>query len=308
MGIAAQPLITALSAEPVLGVSLANVKLLRLDRYDAAAPGNKWFKLQGNLAIARSLGLDRLVSFGGAWSNHLHALAALGNRCGLETVGIVRGEAGPAQSAMLHDAVRWGMRLVHVTRTDYRRRYDPAWQADLVRQFQPCLLIPEGGANPAGVEGCRQIGSLIRSALPGPQPVAVSVGTGATLAGIAAELGRDWSITGVAALKGAGDLATNVAAMLENTDAVADWTILDDYHCGGFARVNPRLREFMLEFEAVHDVPLEPVYTGKLLLAIHSLLDRGDWDPGAAVFAVHTGGLQGRRGYSWLTGAEPVSR
>jgi 1-aminocyclopropane-1-carboxylate deaminase len=140
--------------------------------------------------------------------------------------------------------------------------------------------------------------------------VAVAVGTGTTLAGIAAELGRDWSITGIAALKGAGDLAANVTAMLSSIDAdsVADWTILDDYHCGGFARVSPRLREFMLAFEAVQGVQLEPVYTGKLLLAIHSLLQRGDWDPGAAVLAVHTGGLQGRRGFSWLTGTEPASQ
>jgi 1-aminocyclopropane-1-carboxylate deaminase len=296
-------LLTVLDPAPVLGVSFANITLLRLDLLGGPAPGNKWFKLRGSLEDAMARGITRVVSFGGAWSNHLHALAAVGNAAGLETTGIIRGLPGPLPSAMLEDAARWGMQLVHVSRDEYRRRADADYQAALGARFGPCLVIPEGGASPAGVAGCRAIGAMLRDGELASRKVVLGVGTGTTLAGITLELGGDWEVIGISVLKGAVDLPARVSAMVGEAGATDSprWRLLDGFHCGGFARVSAPLQEFILAFERVHRIPLEPVYTGKVLFAIHSLRRSGTWNPDTPLVVVHTGGLQGRRGFPWLS-------
>ncbi len=283
---------------------MGNVSLLRLDAGGGLAPGNKYFKLMGNLAQARRLGVGRLLSFGGAWSNHLHALAAVGAEQGFATVGSVRGDEAAADTAMLADVRAWGMQLVRVSRSGYRRRHDPDYLVQLQHRFAPCLLIPEGGANDAGARGCMAIATMIRTGAPAFRRILVPVGTGTTLAGLAAGLDPDCEVIGVSALKGAADLEQRVGHALASitADATAHWRILHRDHCGGFARVSPGLREFMQAFEAVQGVALEPVYTGKMLYAIHQRLRSGEWSPDAPLLAIHTGGLQGRRGYGWLDG------
>ena len=294
-------LLIQLQTTPVLGVSLGNVRILRLDRQGGPAPGNKWYKLQGNLVEAQRLGVRRLVSFGGGWSNHLHALAAVGREQGYETVGLVRGEAGEADTAMLADARRWGMQLVRVSRSEYRRRNDPDYLQVISERFAPCLVIPEGGANAAGARGCLAIAALLRKAAPQVERVVVGVGTGTTLAGVAAGLGSGHEVIGVSALKGALDLEQRVRQLLVDYDAaaVARWSVLHDFHCGGFARVSDELRAFMLAFERIHGVPLDPIYTSKALLAIHTILQSGEWEASEPIVMIHTGGLQGRRGFSF---------
>lgn len=283
----------------MLGVSLANVTLLRLDSSGGVAPGNKAFKLKPYLARARAEGVSRLVSFGGPWSNHLHALAAAGRQRGLETVGLVRGETG---TPMLDDARRLGMRIEYVERGTYRRRNERQYLDAIAERYAPCLVVPEGGGGFEGVAGCVEIGAFLRNHCGPSTHCAVAVGTGTTLAGVAAGLGSAGRVTGVAALKGAADLARRVSTALAGRPggSVSAWEILDQFHCGGFARVSAALREFIEAFEAVQQVPLEPVYTGKLLFAIHTLQREGVWPADAPVVAIHTGGLQGRRGYAWL--------
>lgn len=291
-----------LGGAPVLGVPMDNVALLRLDQTGGPAPGNKSFKLSGYIAEARRLRVSRLVSFGGAWSNHLHALAATGYHHGLETVGIVRGELPCEDTAMLADARRWGMRLVHVSRHEYRRRDSADYQRQIAARFAPCVLIPEGGASALGARGCGAVAAMLRRCGYPAQRIVLPVGTGTTLAGLAASLDEGCELIGVSALKGAADLSARVQALIAGiaTGSHARWRILDDHHCGGFARVSPPLREFMLAFEAAQGIRIEPVYTGKMLFALHRLYQRGEWDPAIPVLALHTGGLQGRRGYSWL--------
>ncbi len=298
-------LLNPLDNSPVHDVAMGNVSLLRLDREGGLAPGNKSFKLRENLVEARRLGVRCLVSFGGVWSNHLHALAAVGRENGFATVGIVRGEAVPNESAMLCDARSWGMRIVHVSRTEYRQRNESEYLQEVKDRFAPCLVIPEGGANVEGARGCMAIADLVKGVAPHTRRIVLPVGTGTTLAGLAAGLGSGYEVVGISALKGAGDLERRVEQVLAGCAAtqIADWRILHEYHCGGFARSNAPLRNFMLEFENVHAVPLEPVYTGKMLYAIHQLLEHGGWDCATPVLAIHTGGLQGRRGYSWLSSA-----
>lgn len=295
-------MLTTLGSAPVLGVSLGNVSLLRLDQMGGPAPGNKSFKLMHYVIEARRRGLSRLVSFGGPWSNHLHALAATGQHCGLETIGIVRGDDAGAGTAMLLDASRAGMRLLRVSRDEYRRRHEAQYQRELQERLGPCLLIPEGGASAAGARGCAAIAELILRSAPELRRIVVPVGTGTTLAGLAAGLDQRFELVGISALKGAADLDQRVQNLLAEiaSGPCAPWRILHDYHCGGFARTDQALRDFLLAFESTHGVLLEPVYTGKMLYAIHQLRLRGVWDTGCPLLAVHTGGLQGRRGYPWL--------
>lgn len=291
-------LLTPLSAIPVMGCRLDHVTLLRLDRIDGLAPGNKVFKLRANLVEARRRGVRRLVSFGGSWSNHLHALAAVAQAQGFESVGLVRGEE--QETAMLADARQWGMRVVRLSRGEYRRRNEAAYLEDVARRYAPCLLVPEGGSNDAGARGCEEIAALVNQLAPQISRIVTAVGTGTTLAGILAGLGRPAEVVGVAALKGARDLEKRVQDALASRGGgfAPRWQILHDYHCGGFARVTPQLREFVEAFESVQGVPLEPVYTGKMLFAIHQLTLGGEWDR-RPVLAIHTGGLQGRRGFDW---------
>ncbi len=284
----------------MLGVSLGCVSLLRLDQAGGLAPGNKSFKLRDYFTHAARSGARRLVSFGGAWSNHLHALAALGKQYGIDTVGIVRG--GETNTATLADAAAWGMRIHRVSRTEYRQRNDIAYQRALSEQFAPCLLIPEGGASLIGARGCADIGVIVQRLAPQATKIVVPVGTGTTLAGLVSALDSGCEVIGIAALKGALDLEQRVEDVLLQlaADTGARWSVRHDFHGGGFARAPSALREFLLAFEAVQGVELDPVYTGKMLFAIHQMVKTGEWDSETPVLAIHTGGLQGRRGYPWL--------
>ncbi len=281
---------------------LNGVQVLRLDRHNALAPGNKAFKLAPIIAAAKAAGHRRLLSFGGPWSNHLHALAATGAVEGLDTVGFVRGLESASPTPALRDASGWGMQLVGLDRTCYRRRAEPSFQRQLLSRYGPGLLIPEGGDCPEGAGGCRQIGEAIARATPQGATIVIPVGTGTTLAGVLAPLGHCHRVIGVSALKGALDtpqrIHRNLAALA--IEPRVHWDLLQDFHCGGFARVNAELRQLLLDRELAGALPLEPVYTGKAVLALQTLLRNGVIAGDRPVVLVHTGGLQGRRGYPWL--------
>lgn len=285
-------------------LQLGPLSVLRLDKMGGLAPGNKWYKLSRMLSEAKAQGMSRVVSFGGAWSNHLHALAAIGAQQGLQTVGIVRGEASETPTAMLRDARAWGMQLVHVSRAEYQQRHDSDYQTRLQQRFHPCLVIPEGGASAEGARGAMAIAQLIQDSGYTGARVIVPVGTGTTLAGLVAGLGAGYHVTGISALKGAHDLEQRVEQALDAIEARSEhraaWSIEHEYHCGGFGRASAALKEFMLTFEQQHTMALDPVYTGKMLFAIQQMRNSGEFELNEPLLAVHTGGLQGRRGYTWL--------
>jgi len=279
---------------------LDNCWVLRLDQLNLPSGGNKYFKLKHNLSdLSASV---RLVSFGGAWSNHIHALAALGKEQGIATVGIIRGEQPQHLSATLQDALDWGMQLHFVSRSEYRRRHDVDYLQAVQERFDPCVILPEGAANAAGVKGCREIVSLINAAGLDYDVIAVACGTGSTLAGIACELGSDRRALGVSVLKGQGSQQQDVARWIreQGVAPVSNWRIEQDFHGGGYARSTAELRQFILEFERVQGIPLDPVYTGKLFHALYQLRSGGRLPDRLRLCAVHSGGLQGRRGVNWL--------
>ena len=271
--------------------------MLRLDALDPHISGNKWYKLKYNLLAAQKAGKSTILSFGGAWSNHIHALAAAGNRFGLATVGVIRGEQ---QTAMLLDAAHWGMRLHFLSRSDYRQKNDPAFQAALLSTLglttQNVHIVPEGGSNRLGVQGCRDILPLASAALADYDEIWLACGTGATLAGLAlaaAEQRPHTAIKGVAVLKGGAFLCHDIHRYTHQS--LDNWSILTDYHHGGYAQTSPALLEFINAFEGETAIPLEPVYTGKVMYALwHSLM--ANPKSMGRILMIHTGGLQGNRG------------
>jgi len=280
--------------EPLFAGSGVAVDLLRLDRLHPAWGGNKLYKLLPNVRRAQALGLRRLVSFGGAHSNHLHALAAWGHAHGWETVGIVRGAEPPEPGPTLLDLRDFGMRLRYVSRADYRRRADPAWVREITRDLRPALVIPEGGDNEAGFAGCRALGRAVDALQGGWDLIALACGTGTTLAGLVA--GAAMPVLGFAALRDATGIAARAAAHLERAGLAGSgrFRVLDRFAGRGFARSDPALDDFIVA-AARYGLPLDPVYTGKLLLGLRTLIGEGAFRSGTRILAVHTGGLQGAR-------------
>lgn len=277
----------ALDALYLPDVPHANVSMLRLDQLHPLLSGNKWFKLKPYLQAARQQGLRKIVTFGGAWSNHLFATAAAGRMLGLETVGIVRGELSEPLNPVLEFARGCGMTLQAVSRSRYRElRTEPeALQAD----FPDALVIPEGGAGSLGVLGA----SGILDYLPEhTHTLALAMGTGTTLAGLLSAAPAGLNLLGVAVLKGADFLRQDVAAWLpEPKDLNHNWTLETRFHGGGYGRTCPELIHFLTRFRALNpEIPVEPVYTGKLLWAINERLSKGLELPDPLLL-LHTGGV-----------------
>ncbi|MBD2858979.1 pyridoxal-phosphate dependent enzyme [Spongiibacter sp. KMU-158] len=275
--------------------------VLRLDQLHPLAPGNKWFKLRGALLEAERLGRNTLISFGGPWSNHLHALAAVGKGFDFNTVGFVRAGSNEPVTPCLADAKDWGMQLRFLSYSDYRRRHDAEFIADIQADFPDALIIPEGGASHLGVASCAEIASLIPEGGEVYDAVFIACGTGATLAGLVLGLAGRAPVIGVPVVKGASYLQRDIAAMLAEQglgDSAAEkWSL--DFRVSqlGFGRLNDELIEYIHHFEARTGLLLDPVYTAKLFFHVDNLCRAGEFAPGQRVLLVHTGGLQGRRGF-----------
>ena len=256
--------------------------------------GNKWRKLKYSLDHALSLGSDTLISMGGAYSNHLHALAYVGKVLGLKTIGLIRGEQPLVLSTTLNDIKRWNMELRFVSRTDYR----------LLRQYKnydtlPGLKsgeywLPEGGATNLALQGVAEL--ITEIGIP-YDSFCVPCGTGATLAGVAEVASESVSVLGFAALKNASFLTADVDALLSQSRN--NWQINLDYHFGGFGKINAELSAFIEEFELKSAIPLEPIYTGKMIYGIYDLIKKNYFKPGQRIIALHTGGLQGKKNKTW---------
>lgn len=277
------------------GVTL---RMLRLDLIHPLISGNKWYKLRRNLDAAREQGHSTLLSFGGAWSNHLYALAAAGKVFDFHTIGIVRGELVQPLNPVLAFAHRQGMELHPVSRADYRLKETPEFQARLRERFGDFQLIPEGGGNVSGVRGCIEIADHLTWAMPPEQRhVWLACGTGATLAGIlggiAATVTNHCHVTGVSVLKGGEFLEQQVGDLLRRSRLrdPGNWQIHTAGHCGGYAKITPALLKFIDSFSARTGIPLEPVYTGKLLFALYNMLESGAIDRGSEIIVIHTGGI-----------------
>ncbi|MEU9415439.1 pyridoxal-phosphate dependent enzyme [Streptomyces sp. NPDC048272] len=265
--------------------------LKRDDLVHPELPGNKWRKLAPNLRAALDGGFPALVTFGGAYSNHLRATAAAGRLLGLATVGVVRGDelAGRPLNPSLARCAADGMRLHFTSRSEYRRKAEPDTLARLLGAAgaEDAYVVPEGGSNALALSGCAELGRELRGAA---DVVAVACGTGGTLAGLAAGLAPGQRAWGVPVLAG-GFLAAEIRSLQRAAfgGPAGDWTLAEGFDHGGYAKVPAELDAFAADFERRHGVPVERVYVAKLLWALTALTESGAFPRGTTLAAVVTG-------------------
>lgn len=271
----------------------AGVRLL-VKREDVNHPlvsGNKWWKLLYNLAEAQRLGMKTVLTFGGAYSNHIYATAAAARELGLNSIGIIRGEETLPLNSTLQFADDQGMQLQYISREAYRQKNDGAFHEELYQQHGDVYIIPEGGTNALAVKGCVEFAQTLHDIA--FDYVCLAAGTGGTMAGLIDGLDSSKRIVGVSVLK--GDFLKAEVAGLVKPGAADNWSILTAYHHGGYAKTTPELLAFMQRIEQDHHLPLDQVYTAKMLWAIMHEAARGAFERGTTILAIHTGGLQGRR-------------
>ncbi len=275
--------------DPLLEQKQIELWIKRDDLIHPVISGNKWRKLKYILDHALSIKADTIVSMGGAYSNHLHALAYVGKQLDLQTVAYIRGERPKKFSSTLSDLERWGMKLRFVSRSDYRelRQYKnhdalPGIKADE-------YWLPEGGATQLALKGIAEIVSELDGNY---DFLCVPCGTGTTMAGLINVCSDDCSVLGFSALKGGVFLADDIEPLLKNNKQ--NWSIQLDYHFGGFAKSSNELLLFIEHFFNQHGIELEQVYTGKMFYGLFDLIERDYFKKGQKIIAVHTGGLQGK--------------
>jgi len=280
-----------------------SVNVLRLDKCHPQLSGNKWYKLKYNLLEFQQQPNLPILSFGGAYSNHLHALAAAGKLIGMRTIGVVRGEILEPLNPVLAFATGQGMTLLPVSRSDYRRKQHADFLDDLRGRFGDFHLLPEGGSNSLAIKGCEEIAPLLQwQNTDSKRLVALCCGTGTTMAGLISGLSKIETasaseiapeVLGISVLKGDGYLQSEILGQLQacGCSAAIAWRVDDAHHCGGYARSNPALQSFLRELVGFSDLPLEPVYTGKLFYALFDLIEKGTISAGTEIVAIHSGGV-----------------
>lgn len=273
---------------PILKEKQVTLFLKREDLIHPYISGNKYRKLKYNLLEAEQLGLETVVTFGGAFSNHIAATAYAASENGFKSIGIIRGEELEEkwmQNLTLNRAYDNGMRFKFVSRERYRGKNEPGFLSDLKKEFGDFQLIPEGGTNALAVKGCEEILNQTDADF---DIITTCVGTGGTIAGLINSSKQHQHVIGFPALKG-DFLEQEIKKMVDNRR----WSLLLDYHFGGYGKITESLVRFINDFKKRTGIPLDPVYTGKML---YGLLDRVKHDtfvPGTKILAVHTGGLQG---------------
>jgi len=283
--------------DPLLNERKISLLIKREDLNHPDLSGNKWHKLKYNLQEARKQGKNTLLTFGGAYSNHIYATAAAGKIFNLNTIGIIRGEEHLPLNPTLSFAKDNGMKLYYLDRTSYREKNSPEIINQLRKKFGDFYLLPEGGTNEFAVKGCGEIISKINIDF---NFVCCPCGTGGTLAGLISGLqGHNFAL-GFAVLKGASFLKRDVSSLLKisGNSSLINWDINLDYHFGGYAKFNSALMDFISRFTLLTKIPIEPIYTGKMLFGIYDLISKDYFNEGSRIVALHTGGLQGLRGLS----------
>jgi len=267
---------------------------LSIKREDLLHPfvsGNKFRKLKYNLIAAEKQGLKTLLTFGGAFSNHIAAVAAAGKIHGFETIGIIRGDEVAARisdNPTLQFAAENGMRLEFVSREAYRLKNETLFIENLKQKFGPFYLIPEGGTNDLAVKGCQEILTQADSEF---DFICCAVGTGGTISGLINSAKECQQVLGFPALKG-----EFLKAEICKFATGPNWQLMTDYHFGGYAKIDETLIRFINDFHQKSGILLDPIYTGKMIFGVMDLIAKGYFPKGSKILAIHTGGIQGING------------
>lgn len=276
---------------PVLAEKKVWLTLKREDQIHPYISGNKYRKLKYNLQEAKKQEFTTILTFGGAYSNHISATAYACNAQGLHSVGIIRGEEIAQRwegNPTLVAARKQGMELHFVSRGQYQQKMDSSFLEALKKQFGKFYLLPEGGTNDLAVKGCEEILTREDAHF---DVITGCVGTGGTLAGIINSSGLQQQILGFPALKG-NFLHKDICKFVHKNN----WDLVSDYHFGGYAKLDRKLIDFINWFKKETHVPLDPVYTGKMIFGVLDLVKNNYFRPGTTILAIHSGGLQGIAG------------
>jgi 1-aminocyclopropane-1-carboxylate deaminase len=276
---------------PSLRANRLKMDVLRLDMIHPVVSGNKYFKLKYYLERANAQGFRKILTWGGAFSNHLVAAAYVANTFGFESIGIIRGEKPIHLSHTLRAAKEFGMELVFVSRTEYRQKEEPYYVEKLSRKFGNILLIPEGGAGPEGVKGAAEILSVADTS--SYSHIICAMGTGTMTLGLARAARSNQQILAVSVLKGQEKETGTVSAQLGEFEKRSGLVICRDYHFGGYAKKNKDLIMFMNSFYEMTRLPLDFVYTAKLFYGAMDLANQKYFPEMSKILLIHSGGLQG---------------
>lgn len=275
---------------PLLKEKEIKLFIKRTDQTHQYISGNKWYKLKYNLIEAKKQGFKTLLTFGGAYSNHIAATACAAKENGLKSVGVIRGEEHLPLNPTLQFAKEQGMKIKYVNRGDYKLKQTPEFIKALKDKFGDFYLISEGGTNQLAIKGTKEILDVNST----QDFVCCAVGTGGTIAGVINASSDKQAVIGFPAIKGIDALEKDI----ESWTNKQSWKLINNYACGGYAKVNEKLVQFINEFNTEHDIPLDAVYTGKMMLGILDLVAKDYFPKGSTILAIHTGGLQGNKGMS----------
>lgn len=258
--------------------------LVQIDQspYDQCS-GNKWWKLKYNLLEAKEKKYTSVLTFGGAFSNHILAVSKACQNLGISSIGIIRGDEIDGTNSTLSKARQNGMKLNFIDRATYRDKENIDWN----ELYKNCYIIPEGGTNQLAVEGCKEL--LITNTF---DYVCCSVGTGGTISGIINSLTKDQFAIGFSALKNGYFLENTINEYVESQN----WSLNHDFHFNGYAKMNKELVDFMNDFKKTFQISLDPVYTSKLFYGVFKLIEQDFFEENNTILIVHSGGLQAIQG------------
>jgi len=274
-----------LSYKPIINQIEYNgyrIGILRLDLIDSEISGNKWFKLKYNLQEAQNQHKSSIVTFGGAFSNHIAATAAACCRANIKSIGLIRGESDSSNNPTLFLAQKQGMELHFISRQEYKQKNEVQFLEKIKQHFPNCYIIPEGGDNELGAKGCEEI---LTTETDSYKTIFCAYGTGTTFSGIAKSLNNNQFLYAVNVLK------------FDATSNLPQSTILNEYHFGGYAKHTNELLQFKSWFENTYSIPLDYVYTAKSFYAAFDLMKHQKLNTEKHVLIIHCGGLQGNKGY-----------
>lgn len=271
------------------------VYLQREDLIHPFISGNKYYKLKYNLEKAKKENKETILTFGGAYSNHIYAVSAAAKLFGFKSIGIIRGEEYKPLNPTLQFAVDNGMTLYYLDRKSYRNRTDKNFREEIAKQFGDVYILPEGGTNELALKGTGEILHNIKTDF---DYLCVPVGSGGTLAGLITGLNNCKKVIGFSSLKNGKYLSAMISVLISNSSIrkFDNWKINHDYHFGGFAKISRELIEFVNCFKKNNNIQLDLIYNGKMIYGINDMISKKYFPSNSRIVAIHTGGLQGLAG------------
>lgn len=289
------------------GASDVTIYIKRDDKIHPVISGNKWRKLkhfirefvdlsglsraEGSLPTEDSI---RLISFGGGFSNHLHALGYVCYRLAIPLTVIIRGNYSSSPTPMINDLIAWNANIEYVDKATYKLRDTSEYFDTLKRRHPNATIVPEGGSQLQALAGVSDlVTEIVNEIGTNYHTIITPVASGATMAGIVSAVEKHQHVVGIGVLKGQDYLESLVAKFLSKNNY--NWHIEHEYHCGGYAKAPAYLTEFCHQFKSETGIAIEPVYSGKVFFALKKMLGQGAFVKGSTLVVVHTGGLQGSR-------------